>query len=205
MSHRYERVTHLSELSTRDSQVATSGPPPTVIIRGVTGYAEFLNATYRRVEDREYDDRCIYRTEHVVGPGHGPATGQLLYMYYKAKQRAWAIGMCLGGFLLLLHTAPPILFPRTAHFLPSLGPCCAHSLENRHGYSSFVAVPWAHTQPTKTYDEFCCRHPHRCNWCWCWCRRHRRCCFSCRVFGRRCLPQGGQNGPCLWRGHMANL
>lgn len=87
-------INSLSELT---HHYVEATPPSSVIIRGVTGYARFLNGPYRRVEDMQHDGRCVYRTEKPVPPDSGPASGQLLFMYYKEKQQSWAIGMRLGS------------------------------------------------------------------------------------------------------------
>lgn len=89
-----ESVVSLSDVT---ANVTSEEAPPTAIVRGATGYAAYLNGTYRRVEDASHDGRLYYRTERPVPPGYGPPSGHLLYLYFKAKQRAWAIGMRVGS------------------------------------------------------------------------------------------------------------
>ncbi|EGD82775.1 hypothetical protein PTSG_03425 [Salpingoeca rosetta] len=106
-------VTSVQSLGDLTHHYTNMGALGCVIIKGVHGYCSFLNGIYRRVEDITYEDRHVYRLDTMVPHGNSVAAGKFLYMYFKAGQRAWAIGLRLGSSGVLAYRKVTGLDPVT--------------------------------------------------------------------------------------------
>jgi len=91
------QVQSLSELATASSAAAAHEVAPCAVIKGIRGFASFVNGTYRRVENYLHEDRYVYQLSSPVPLGQGSAAGKHLYIYFKGKQSAWAVGMRVGS------------------------------------------------------------------------------------------------------------